>query len=218
MAKNPTQTEHRIVLPNVSWPKLEAILQDLGQNRTARLTYDRGKLEMMTPLEVHDRCNRLIESLILVLADELDLPTQNVGSVLLKRPEVGRAIQPDASYYFGDNTLRLRQSAELDMNQTAAPDLAVAVTIAKSTLDAFSIYATMGIPEIWQYVTAVGDDELKGKLSIYQLQDEGYVATANSRVFPFLPAQRVLEFLGQSDGIGLAQALIVLRSWIKQTF
>jgi Uma2 family endonuclease len=213
MARKPTQTEHRIVLPNVSWPKLEAILQDLGPTRTARFAYDRGKLEMTTPLEDHDRCNRLIESLILVLVEEVELSVKNIGSVLLKRADLGRAIQPDAGYYFGDDPVR--HGAELDVTQDPVPDLAVAIT--KSSLDVFSLYADMGVPEVWQYVTVMGDDVLQGKLGIYQLQSSRYVATANSLIFPFLPAQRVLEFLEQSDKIGLAQALIVLRSWIKQT-
>ena len=217
MARKPTQTEHRIVLSNVSWLKLEAILQDLGPERTTRFAYDRGKLEMMTPLEDHDRCNRLIESLILVLAEEVELTVKNSGSVLLKRADVGRAVQPDAGYYFSDDPMRLRNSAELDMTQDLAPDLAVEVSMTKSALNVFSLYADMGVAEVWQYVTVLGDDMLKGKLGIYQLQGGSYVATPCSLIFPFLPAQRVLEFLEQSDKIGLAQALIVLRSWIKQT-
>ena len=216
MAKKPTQTEHRIGLPNVSWQKLEAILQDLGLNRTARFAYDRGQLEMMTPLEDHDRCNRLIESLILVLAEEVELTVKNSGSVLLKRADLGRAIQPDAGYYFADRA-QVRPSTELDMTQDAPPDLAVEVSMTKSALNVFSLYADMGVPEVWQYVTVLGDDMLKGKLGIYQLQENRYVATAHSLIFPFWPAQRVLEFLEQSDKIGLAQALIVLRSWLKQT-
>jgi Uma2 family endonuclease len=217
MARKPTQTENRIVLPNVNWQKLEAILQDLGATRTARFAYDRGKLEMMTPLEEHDRCNRLIESLILVLTEEVELTVKNVGSVLLKRADLGRAIQPDAGYYFGHEPVRVRNSTELDMNLDPAPDLAVEVSMTKSTLDVFALYAEMGVPEVWQYVTVLGDDVLKGKLGIYQLRDGRYAATPNSLVFPCLPAERVLEFLEQSDKIGLAQALIVLRSWIKQT-
>ncbi|MBD1846307.1 Uma2 family endonuclease [Cyanobacteria bacterium FACHB-63] len=214
MGRKPTPTEKRVTISGVSWQSFEALLVELGQSRTARLTYDRGKLEMMTPLEEHDRCLRLIESLILVLSDELYLKVYAIGSVLLTLPDLGRAIQPDAVYSLQE--VRLQKRAELDLTQADPPDLAIEVSIGRGSLDRESIYALMGVPEIWCYTTTVGDDVLKGALQIYQLQGDQYVATANSKLFPALPGNRVQEFLEQSDTIGLAQALIVLREWSKE--
>ncbi|MBW4441231.1 MAG: Uma2 family endonuclease [Plectolyngbya sp. WJT66-NPBG17] len=214
MGRKPTPTEKRVTLSGVSWQSFGELLNELGQARTARLTYERGRLEMMTPLEEHDRCLRLIESLILVLADELYLKIYSIGSVLLTLSDLGRAIQPDAAYSLEE--VRLQKRAELDMNQAAPPDLTIEVAIGKGAIDRESIYASMGVPEIWRYTTTVGDDVLKGDLQIYQLQGERYLATANSKLFPALPGKRVLEFLEQSDTIGLAQALIVLREWCKE--
>lgn len=214
MGRKPTPTEKRVTLSGVSWQSFEELLGELGQTRTARLTYDRGKLEMMTPLEEHDRCLRLIESLILVLADELYLKIYSLGSVLLTLPDLGRAIQPDAMYSLQE--VRLQKRAELDMRRAEPPELAIEVAIGKGSLDRDSIYVSMGVPEIWLYTTTVGDDVLKGSLQIYQLQGDTYIATENSKLFPALPGKRVQEFLEQSDTIGLAQALIVLREWSKE--
>ncbi|MCU0551192.1 MAG: Uma2 family endonuclease [Leptolyngbya sp. Prado105] len=214
MGRKPTPTEKRVTLSGVSWQAFEALLDELGTDRTARITYDRGALEMMTPLEEHDRCNRLIESLILVVADELYRKIYSLGSVLLTLPDVGRAIQPEAVYSL--NEVRLADRAELDMNRVAPPDLAVEIAIAQGKIDRFSMYASMGVPELWFYLTTIGDDVLKGNLQIFQLQGDRYVETANSKIFPTLPAKRILEFLEQSDTIGLAQALIVLRDWMKK--
>ncbi|BAU15135.1 hypothetical protein LEP3755_56920 [Leptolyngbya sp. NIES-3755] len=214
MGRKPTPTEKRVTLSGVSWQSFEELLSELGQTRTSRLTYDRGKLEMMTPLEEHDRCLRLIESLILVLADELYLKIYSLGSVLLTLPDLGRAIQPDAMYSLEE--IRLQKRAELDMNRAESPELAIEVAIGRGSLDRESIYVSMGVPEIWQYTTMVGDDVLKGSLQIYQLEGDRYIATTNSKLFPALPGQRVQEFLEQSDTIGLAQALIVLREWTKE--
>ncbi len=215
MAKKPAPTEKRVTLSGVSWQQFETLLNELGANRVARLTYDRGKLEMMTPLEEHERCSRLIESLILVFADELVLQVNSIGSVLLKRPDLSCCIQPESSYYL-DKEVEMRRRAELNLEQVAPPDLVLDVTINKSGLNQFAIYAAMGIPEVWQYVTTIGDDVLKGNLMIYELQGDGYIQSTNSVTFPLLPAKRVLEFLEQSDSIGLAQSLILLRSWIKE--
>lgn len=202
------------MLSGVSWQAFEELLDQLGTNRTARLTYDRGKLEMMTPLEEHDRCIRLLESLILVVADELYLKIHSIGSVLLTLPDLGQAIQPDAAYSLEE--VRLSKRAEMDMNRMAPPDLAIEVSMSQGKIDRFAMYASMGVPELWFYLTTVGDEVLKGNLQIFQLQGERYVETVNSRLFPALPGKRVSEFLEQSDTIGLAQALIVLREWAKQ--
>jgi Uma2 family endonuclease len=222
MAKQPTPTEKRVVLPGVSWQQFETLLDELGTSRTARLTYeaskgsrDRGKLEMMTPLEEHDRCNRLIESLIMVIAEETQMAVYSGGSILLKRADLGCAIQPEAVYFVGE-PIRLRERAELDVERSALPDLVVDVLISNGSFDRFSLYGSMGIPEIWRYTTSVGEDALKGTLQVYRLQGNRYVESANSALFPFLPGARVQEFLEHSDAIGLAQALIVLRDWIQQ--
>lgn len=213
MAKKLAPTEKRIVLPGVSWQQFETLLEELGPTRTARLTYDRGKLEMMTPLEEHERCSRLIESLMLVVADEMEIQINSIGSILLKRADLGCVAQPDSSYYL---TEKIRSNrAELDLNQSPPPDVVVEVSITKSSLDKFAIYAALGLPEVWQYWTTIGDNVLRGNLLIYQLQNGQYVECLTSPTFPFLPAKRVLEFLDQSDKIGLAQALTIFRSWIQ---
>lgn len=214
MGRKPTPTEKRVTLSGVSWQAFGELLDQLGTNRTSKLTYNRGNLEMTTPLEEHDRCNRLLESLILVVADELYLKIHSIGSVLLTLPDLGQAIQPDAAYSLED--VRLSKRAEIDVNRMAPPDLAIEVAISQGKIDRFPMYVSMGVPELWFYLTTIGDDVLKGNLQIFQLQGDRYVETPNSKLFPALPGKRVSEFLEQSDTIGLAQALIVLREWVKQ--
>jgi hypothetical protein len=42
--------EQRVILQDISWHCFEYLLSELGETRAARLTYDRGVLEIMTPL------------------------------------------------------------------------------------------------------------------------------------------------------------------------
>ncbi len=214
MAK-PTAAEKRVLLPGVSWQQFEQVIAELGPERTTRLTYDRGKLEMMTPQEEHDRCHRLIESLILVVADELYLKVESRGPILLKRPDLGRAAEPDACYYL-QLQRETRNLTELDLTQAIPPDLVVEVAMTKSALNKLSVYADLGIPEVWQYLTRVGEDVLKGELVIYRLENQQYVASPTSAAFPMLPAARILEFLEQSDTLGLQKALTLLRAWLAE--
>lgn len=214
MPKKPITTEQRVILPSVSWQQFEQLLAELGNERQTRLTYLRGKLEMMTPVEAHERCSKLIDSLIQVLVDEPSIPLTSITPVLLKQQALGCATEPDACYYLEDRSFRNRH--EIDLSQEAPPDLLVEVALTKSNLDKLPIYATLGIPEVWRYITTAGEDMLKGTLLMYELQDDRYIERSHSQAFPFLPADRVLAFLEQSDSIGLAAALRVLRSWIQE--
>lgn len=212
----PIPTEQRILLSDVSWQKFEELLQELGDHRTTRVTYDRGKLEMMNVLPEHDRCSRLIESLILVLVDELGEGVASHFPVLLTSKVRGRAAEFDTGYVVGtEPPYALERRCDID--RFPPPDLVVEVAINKSKLDHFPIYADLDVPEIWRYVTQPGEEVLKGSLAIYQLQNLQYVETTRSALFPMLPARRILEFIEQSDNIGLVQALQIFRHWVKSS-
>ena len=42
-----------ILLTNISWKTYDSLLNELTQQRGIRLTYERGKLEIMTPSAPH---------------------------------------------------------------------------------------------------------------------------------------------------------------------
>lgn len=207
-------TEKRVILPKVNWAKLETLLDELGPTRGVQIAYDRGRLEMITPLEQHDRCSRLIESLLMVMADETGESLNPLGSMLLLRPDLSRAIQP-ASCYAQREIVPLNQRAELDLSQQRSPDLAIDILLSQGPFNRFVLYADMGIPEIWEYRTTADDLVLQGKLTFHGWEGDRYIPLATSRLFPELSAVRVMEFMDQSDKIGLVQALQVLRAWAK---
>jgi Uma2 family endonuclease len=207
-------TEKRILLPQVTWPKLEILLAELGPTRAAQIAYDRGRLEMTTPLEEHERCARLIESLLLVMADETGSPLESLGSTLFLNADLGRAIQPNRCY--SHHPIQpLGDRNELDLTHQAAPDLALDISLSTSTLNRFLIYAELGVPEIWEYRTTADEDVLRGQLTFHGWRGDRYLPLATSDWFPVLSSDRVVEFLDQSDKIGLVQALQVLRVWMK---
>jgi Uma2 family endonuclease len=212
MSKIPLPTEQRVLLPNVNWQQFEQLLQELGETRQARLTYLRGKLEMMTPVEAHERCSKLIDSLILVVVDVLGAPITSLVPVMLSHAQIGCVTEPDACYYLESRPFQ----STIDLTQDSPPDLLVEVALTASKLEKLPIYAALGVPEVWRYITTAGDDMLKGKLLIYHLQGDDYVQRPNSRAFPFLPAERILQFMEQSDSMGLASALRLLRAWLEE--
>ena len=62
-----------------------------------------------------------------------------------------------------------------------------------ASLNKFSIYEGLGVPEIWRVA--------KGQVRIFLLTGEGYEEHDTSRAFRFLPAQVISEFLAR----GLAE-------------
>jgi Uma2 family endonuclease len=216
MAKKAVTTEQRVVLSNVSWVQFEELLQELGVERQARLTYRRGQLELMTPIAEHDRCHKLIESFIMVMVDELSLPVTEAAPALLKHPDLGYATEPDACYYFQEVDA-VKNRVEIDLTQAPCPDLVVEVALTKSTLEKLPIYATLGIPEVWRYITTADEKVLEGNLLIYQLRDGEYQQTSTSRCFPTVTGDRITLFLEHSDSMSLATALRVLRDWAKSS-
>jgi Uma2 family endonuclease len=44
----------RVVLHSISWEQFERLLEDLSDHRAARIAYDKGTLEIMTPLPEHE--------------------------------------------------------------------------------------------------------------------------------------------------------------------
>ena len=45
-----TSAEQRVLLQNISWQLFESLLLEMGEQRSTRLAYYKGKLELMTPL------------------------------------------------------------------------------------------------------------------------------------------------------------------------
>jgi Uma2 family endonuclease len=216
MNKQPPPSEQRVVLTKINWQQYEQLLAEADTERTARFTYDRGRLEMMHPLEEHERYHKLIESMILVLADELKLQVTGYKTPILKRSDLQIGVEPDTGYYIQHAT-QVSGANQLDLDTDPPPDLIVEVELSKSHLNKSALYAKLGIPEIWRYVSKPGETFLKGKLCIYQLESDRYMETDRSLAFPLVSMAQILQFIDQSDALGLMSALRSLRQWLQAT-
>ena len=59
-----TTLVERVVLTDVSWETYESLLKDLADQSVPRLTYDRGTLQIMSPTDRHEECNRALARLV----------------------------------------------------------------------------------------------------------------------------------------------------------
>ncbi len=207
MVTTSTPIEQRVLLKNISWQLFESLLLEMGEQRSTRLAYYKGNLELMTPLWEHENRNRLIERLISTLVEELNLEFNPGGSVTLKRRDRSVGKEPDSCYYI-QNEARVRGKTEIDLTQDPPPDLAIEIDITSSSLNQLALYADLGVPEIWRF-----DGR---RLKIYQLQKGEYIECDRSPTFPLLPATKVEEFIEQCQTTGVITSVRQFREWVRQ--
>jgi Uma2 family endonuclease len=197
----------RVVLHNISWQQFENLLADLGESRAARVAYDDGTLEIMTPLPEHEYYKEVIGDSIKEIAEVLDQDYESLGSTTWKREIKKAGVEPDNCFYF-QNEPRIRGKLEFDLSQDPPPDLALEIDVTSKSLSRFSIYARLGVPEIWCYDS--------GELKIYQLQNEGYIEVETSLVFPTLPVQELPALIEQYRPQGKRAMRRAVRDWARK--
>ncbi|MBD2325426.1 Uma2 family endonuclease [Alkalinema sp. FACHB-956] len=198
--------EQRVVFYNLNWSAYQQILQALGDRRAARLTYDRGTLEIKMPLEEHEFYSELIGRFIYFLVAETGQKIKTLGSTTLMREDLDRGAEPDKAYYI-QNQAQV-SGKTVNLQQDPPPDLVVEVDITHTDLDKLALYAQMGVPEFWRYD---GQD-----WRIYQRCGEQYQEVSTSPTFPFVPKTKLDEFLAQAQVDEIA-AERTLREWVHQT-
>ncbi|MDQ3685378.1 MAG: Uma2 family endonuclease [Acidobacteriota bacterium] len=185
----PDVCESKVVLPNISWETYERLLTDLEDCSVPHLTYDRGRLEIMSPTPKHEDLNRSVEVLVNLLAAEFNMNARGLGSTTFRRADLKRGFEPDSCFYFQNEPL-IRGKNRLDMTVDPPPDLVVEIDITSPSLDKFSIFAQLGVPEVWRY-----DGTTSG---IFHLEGNSYVERHASKVFPVLRNEVLNDFLVES--------------------
>jgi Uma2 family endonuclease len=142
--------EKRVAFHHLNWQAYQQILEALGESRSARLTYDRGILEITMPLEDHEFAARLIERFIYFLVLEMGLKIKTMGSTTLEREDLDRSPEPDNAYYIQNQPLVAGR--KVNLQEDPPPDLVVEVDITHTDVDKLQLYASIGVPEFWRYI------------------------------------------------------------------
>ncbi|MGK7943588.1 MAG: Uma2 family endonuclease [Microcystaceae cyanobacterium] len=198
---------NRVILHNISWQQFNNLLKDLGNSRSARLTYDRGTLEIMTPLPEHEYLKERISDTIKDAAEILDLDCECLGSTTWKREIKQAGVEPDNCFYFQNEPL-IRGKLTFDLNQDPPPDLALEIDVTSKSLERLPIYARLGVPEIWCYDS--------GNLKICQLEGENYVETEKSLIFPNLNLKEIPTLIESYRQLGRRAFRKGLREWLEK--
>lgn len=142
--------EQRIVLHEISWETYESLLADHEGKSAPRFTYDRGKMEIMSPSPAHERANRDLAMLVEMIFDGWGVDIANFGSTTYKREDIERGFEPDSCFYIENEPL-VRDKDSLDLETDPPPDLVIEIDVTSFSLDKLPLYAAIGVPEVWRY-------------------------------------------------------------------
>jgi Uma2 family endonuclease len=193
-------------LEDISWDEYEQLLDQLAEWRGMRVSYDRGRVEIMSPSFQHEKFIAFISGVGRVLAEEMDLTVEAAGATTYKQESLLKGSEGDESFYV-QNATAIIGKRQIDLDIDPPPDVVVEVDITNESLSKFPIYAAFLVPEIWRY---------DGKQArIYHLVNQTYVERDESLSFPVLTAQAMTEFLEQSKTQGQTAALAAFRQWVR---
>ena len=189
-----------IQINNISWQDFEAILAELNESSATRKIYYRGKLEIMSPLALHERPHRIIADIVKTILDGEGRDWEDFGSTTLKRPPVA-GVEPDTGLYI-ENAERVRGCVDIDLTVDPPPDLAIESDVtSKTVLDA---YTAIGVPEVWIYS--------KERLKMYVFAEGEYREVAVSPTFPKLPLGTLIpQLVREAIATGTSRMLRGLR-------
>ena len=206
-AEQPTlssQLSQRLILHGVSWATYQRLLDDFKDSHAAHFAYDRGVLEIMVLSSKHERPNRTLALLVEVLAEELNMDVQRLGSTTFTREDLNKGFEPDSCFYI-QNEARVRGKDEIDLAVDPPPDLVIEIDITSPSLNKFPIYAQVGVPEVWRY-----DGR---QVQMFALATGEYVHIEQSAIFPRLSGAVATRFLEESSTLRSTTWLRRVRAW-----
>ena len=206
----PREAQHVIspVMSGVSWGTYERLRRELDEaGSNVRITYDRGRMELMSPTPRHDKWKKLIGQLAEALASERNVPISAYGSTTWLREDLARGLEADECYYV-QHAEAMRGKADIELGVDPPPDLVVEIEVTHIAIDKREIYAALGVPELWEYDGT--------RLECLHVQPNGrYAPARTSLVFPgFEPAHlhRFVSMYPQSLDSEIVRAF---REWLR---
>lgn len=197
-----------LVLNDVNWDDYERLLEELSDRAGMRISYDDGRLRVMSPSAEHEAYKELVLRLAQVCADELGLPLETRGSTTWKRRGMRKAAEPDTCFYV-TNAHRIIGRTTIDLETDPPPDVVVEIDLSHEAPAKPAIYAALGVPEIWRYDGS--------HAAMFRLEEGAYQICAGSRFLPAITAALLTELLELSARRGQTEALRVFRKRIRSS-
>lgn len=177
----------RVELDGVDWDFYQRLL-DATRDGALRITYDRGRLEIEMPSKLHERLKTLAHDCLTAYCAHRRIVVEPAGSTTWKRQDRDGGLEADESYYFV-HACDMAAADEVDLEAgDPPPELAVEIDLSPPRVSKQSVYARLGVPEIWRW-----RDE---RLTVLLRDASGTYSPADrSRCLPDFPLDRLAAAL-----------------------
>jgi Uma2 family endonuclease len=175
-----------------------------------RITYDRGRLELVAPSFFHERISRRLAQTVNVFSAVLKIPALSGGATTFDREDIENGLEPHECFYV-QNIERVRPLTDIDLSVHPPPDLAIEVDRTNSTIHKEPIYARLGVPELWRFDDAV-------VTFLVRQPDGSYVSQPTSRAFPAVNSAELTRFVMSHTDLDEGAFLLNCMSWATATF
>lgn len=196
-----------LVFQQVSWDEYEELVAGLTDRAGVRVSYDEGRLEIMSPLPEHEKYKDSLYRFTCAFAEEFGITLESYGSTTWKRRRLRKGSEPDTCFYVA-NAGRVMRKRTIDLESDPPPDIVVEIDATNESLSKFPIYAALAVPEIWRY------DERR--VHMYALAEGRYSEIRSSRCLQGLSGKLLTEALEQSKSRGQTESLVAFRQRIRQ--
>lgn len=193
-----------LLLKDVGWDEYEELIDSVGEAGYLRISYDAGRLQIMTLSPEHEHYQVLINDLVKMFCVKHRIKVLCYGSATMRKKP--RGVEPDLSFYVQSADL-LPDKLHIDFSVDPPPDLVVEVDLQHQSLFKFPIYASLGVSEIWRYD---GDS-----MTVYWLERGAYVQKDNSRALPALPIRVLETFLARGPKEDQFETLLAFEDWLR---
>jgi Uma2 family endonuclease len=200
------EAERRIVLRNIRWETYEAILADYESSSAPRFTYDRGELEIMSPMMLHEVANRSLARLVDLVLVEQVTDWRNLGSTTIVCKERQQGFEPDTCFYI-QTELDTREDRNIDLERDSPPDLVIEIAFSTPHVNRLGVIAALGVPEVWRY------DGLR--VEVLTLAQGSYVPSERSTAIPSIVATDVSDQMLDVFDIGQLAWTRRVREWAE---
>jgi Uma2 family endonuclease len=199
--------DQHFIIDGVDWAFYDAMLK-LMEDRRVFITYDRGRLELMSPSQRHEKASRRLGVLVNILCEELDIDFDGLQSTTLRREDLDRGCEPDQCFYI-QNLAAIRGKAQLDLPNDPPPDLVVEIEVSRRLSEREAICAELGVPELWRH------DGIK--LRVFTLDAvRTYVPASRSRCLPSVPLEKIEWLVAMGANLSEGTWTKRARQWIRE--
>ncbi len=199
--------EQKVILQGVSWETYERLLAEHPESAGPRFTYDNGWLEVMVLSRKHEKPNRTLALLVEVLAEEMGIDIERVGSTTFRREDLGKGFEPDSAFYIQNATI-VSGKGEIDLSADPPPDLVIEVDVTSPSLPKFPIFAAVGVPEVWRCDGS--------RVQFFRREGDGYTEAEHSVALPPLTSEAATRFLEESERLKSTAWLRHVRAWARE--